>query len=236
MEQAAGDRRVPAVRHRRPIPPLDSRECRDMTTVEDALDAGRAPKPVRGCCERPRETTGVWSWFTTVDHKKIAILYGTTALVFFVVGGIEALLDPPAARGARRHGALGGPVQPVLHDARHDDGLPHGHAARGRVRQLPRAADDRRARRRVPAPQHVRLLDVPVRRDLHLLVASSSAARPNGGWFGYAPLTSTPMSTGLPARSRPRLLGHRADHARHRLGRDRRQLHRHRRSTCARPA
>src|SRR5262249_998054 len=42
--------------------------------------------------ERPRRTTGVWSWFTTVDHKKIAIMYGTTAIVFFVAGGIEALL------------------------------------------------------------------------------------------------------------------------------------------------
>ena len=26
--------------------------------------------------------------------------------------------------------------------------------------------------------------------------ASSSAARPNGGWFGYTPLTSTPISGG----------------------------------------
>ncbi|HTE85407.1 MAG TPA: cytochrome c oxidase subunit I [Dehalococcoidia bacterium] len=34
----------------------------------------------------------VWEWMTTVDHKKIAVLYGVTALVFFVIGGIEALL------------------------------------------------------------------------------------------------------------------------------------------------
>ena len=50
---------------------------------------------------------------------------------------------------------------------------------------------------------------------------------PNGGWFGYAPLNSTPMSLGLPARPRPRLLGRRHHHARHRVGRDRGQLHRH---------
>ena len=36
--------------------------------------------------------TGVWSWITTVDHKRIGILYGATALAFFLVGGIEALL------------------------------------------------------------------------------------------------------------------------------------------------
>ena len=32
------------------------------------------------------------SWITTVDHKRIGILYGVTALVFFLIGGIEALL------------------------------------------------------------------------------------------------------------------------------------------------
>ncbi|MFN8627866.1 MAG: cytochrome c oxidase subunit I [Candidatus Binatia bacterium] len=34
----------------------------------------------------------LWSWLTTVDHKRIAVLYGTAALTFFVIGGIEALL------------------------------------------------------------------------------------------------------------------------------------------------
>ena len=35
-------------------------------------------------------TTGIWSWLTTVDHKRIGILYGVSAVVFFLVGGIEA--------------------------------------------------------------------------------------------------------------------------------------------------
>ena len=48
--------------------------------------------PARGILRRPRETTGFWSWFTTVDHKKIGILYGATALAFFLIGGSEALL------------------------------------------------------------------------------------------------------------------------------------------------
>src|SRR5205085_10651244 len=34
----------------------------------------------------------VASWVTTVDHKRIGILYITTSLLFFVVGGIFALL------------------------------------------------------------------------------------------------------------------------------------------------
>ena len=35
--------------------------------------------------------SGVWSWLTTVDHKRIGILYGVTAFSFFLVGGLEAL-------------------------------------------------------------------------------------------------------------------------------------------------
>jgi cytochrome c oxidase subunit 1 len=38
------------------------------------------------------EKTGLWSWITTVDHKRIGILYGATAFVFFLMGGVEALL------------------------------------------------------------------------------------------------------------------------------------------------
>ena len=34
----------------------------------------------------------VWDWMTTVDHKKIGILYLFGGLFFFVVGGIEAML------------------------------------------------------------------------------------------------------------------------------------------------
>ena len=38
------------------------------------------------------EATGLWSWITTVDHKRIGILYGATAFLFFLMGGIEALI------------------------------------------------------------------------------------------------------------------------------------------------
>ncbi|HMS01710.1 MAG TPA: cytochrome c oxidase subunit I [Gemmatimonadaceae bacterium] len=36
--------------------------------------------------------TGLMSWLTTVDHKRIGVLYLITALVFFVIGGLEAFL------------------------------------------------------------------------------------------------------------------------------------------------
>ena len=38
------------------------------------------------------EASGLWSWITTVDHKRIGIMYATTGFFFFLVGGVEALL------------------------------------------------------------------------------------------------------------------------------------------------
>ena len=34
----------------------------------------------------------LWDWLTTVDHKKIGILYLLGGLFFFVLGGIEAMI------------------------------------------------------------------------------------------------------------------------------------------------
>jgi cytochrome c oxidase subunit I len=45
-----------------------------------------------GIFTRPQSTTGWKSWLTTVDHKRIGIMYGASALFFFVIGGVEALM------------------------------------------------------------------------------------------------------------------------------------------------
>jgi len=58
-------------------------------TVGDHGDQDFQPM---GVFRRPTATTGWRSWVTTVDHKKIGIMYGFTAFFFFLVGGIEALL------------------------------------------------------------------------------------------------------------------------------------------------
>lgn len=50
-----------------------------------------APDTVR-LFARPTAPTGWMSWLTTVDHKRIGILYAVTAFVFLLVGGVEALL------------------------------------------------------------------------------------------------------------------------------------------------
>ena len=41
---------------------------------------------------RPVHPTGIWNWLTTIDHKRIGILYGVTAFIMFITGGIEAVL------------------------------------------------------------------------------------------------------------------------------------------------
>ncbi|MGH9124695.1 MAG: cytochrome c oxidase subunit I [Acidimicrobiales bacterium] len=41
---------------------------------------------------RPQANEGFWSWITTVDHKRLGILYVASAFGFFLLGGIEALL------------------------------------------------------------------------------------------------------------------------------------------------
>src|SRR5262245_60486579 len=45
-----------------------------------------------GVFRRPVTATGWRSWVTTIDHKKIGIMYGVVAFFFFLVGGAEAML------------------------------------------------------------------------------------------------------------------------------------------------
>src|SRR3989475_1747637 len=47
---------------------------------------------LRGAREMADQHYGIWSWIATVDHKRIGVMYGVTAFIFFLAGGIEALL------------------------------------------------------------------------------------------------------------------------------------------------
>ncbi len=38
------------------------------------------------------EKSGIWSWLTTLDHKRIGILYMISVLTFFFIGGVFAML------------------------------------------------------------------------------------------------------------------------------------------------
>src|SRR5436853_2415726 len=50
------------------------------------------PQVVAHGVQQPRQTKRWIDWVTTTDHKKIGILYLVTTFVFFLLGGVEALL------------------------------------------------------------------------------------------------------------------------------------------------
>jgi cytochrome c oxidase subunit I len=58
-------------------------------TPATAANGGAPEVVVRGIPERP---TGWMSWLTTTDHKRIGVMYLYTTFLFFILGGVEALL------------------------------------------------------------------------------------------------------------------------------------------------
>ena len=158
---------------RSPISSPTSRRCDERPTASDRrrhADARTRPTDGRSSRGSRRSTTSASASSTCV-----------TALVLLRVGGVEALLI--RLQLARPNSALplARRLQPALHHARHDDDLPRRDADAGRLRQLPRAAHDRRARHGVPAPERDELLAVPVRRRCCCTSACSPAARRRPG-------------------------------------------------------
>ena len=62
------------------------------TTTAPTTTLKDLPRPQIVAREVPRRRKAWIDWVATVDHKKIGIMYMVTAFVFFLVGGIEALL------------------------------------------------------------------------------------------------------------------------------------------------
>ncbi len=60
------------------------RDRRLMTTLAET------PTPGAAAQRPPRLADGLLDWLTTTDHKKIGLLYISTSLVFFAVGGLMA--------------------------------------------------------------------------------------------------------------------------------------------------
>ena len=88
----------------RPTPRRPPRRRRRSCWRQQRRGASWQPGPThQHCCarrrpqiiahrRRARRRRGWTSWITTTDHKKIGIMYLATVLVFFVLGGVEALL------------------------------------------------------------------------------------------------------------------------------------------------
>ena len=54
--------------------------------MSQIVGAGLAPQVVAS------EREGLLAWVASVDHKQIGILYFISSMLFFLVGGIEALV------------------------------------------------------------------------------------------------------------------------------------------------
>ena len=97
-------------------------------------------------------------WVVTVDHKRLGLMYIAGGLFFFLIAGLQAMtirlqLAIPDA----------GIVPPQVFNrliTMHGTAMVFlvGMPILDRLLQLPGAADDRRARPRLPAPQRLRLL------------------------------------------------------------------------------
>ena len=70
-----------AISERNPVPALAGSGSAYVT-----------PSTSFGVFKRPVQSTGWRSWVFTVDHKKLGIMYGVVAMIFFIIGGVEALL------------------------------------------------------------------------------------------------------------------------------------------------
>ncbi|HEY3672925.1 MAG TPA: cytochrome c oxidase subunit I [Acidimicrobiia bacterium] len=170
-----------------------------MTTLERPAPASPVAAPdgprSRGLLHRPRATTGFWSWFTTVDHKKIGILYGATSLGFLVVGGVEALLI--RLQLARPNGSVLTAAQYNTMFTMHGTtmiflmGMPLSVALANYFVPLQIGARDVAFPRLNMFGYWVVLFG-----GLFMYSSFFLGGAPNGGWFGYTPLTSTPVSGG----------------------------------------
>ena len=137
----------------------------------------------------------LWSWITTVDHKRIGLMYGATSLFFFLVGGLEALLiriqlarPDNAFVSAETYNQLftmHGTTMIFL------VAMPLGVAFFNYIVPLQIGARDVAFPRLNALSYWIFLFGA-----LFMNSSFLFGAAPNGGWFGYAPLTGAQYSPG----------------------------------------
>jgi cytochrome c oxidase subunit 1 len=140
--------------------------------------------------------SGIWSWLTTTDHKRIGILYGVSAFAFFLLGGLEALVmrlqlsaagnDVVTAEFYNELFTMHGTTMVFLAV------MPLSAAFFNFVVPLQIGARDVAFPRLNAFSYWVFLLG-----GLFMNASFLIGAAPNAGWFGYANLTSAQYSPGL---------------------------------------
>ena len=187
-----------------------------MTSTTMAHDAAH------GAHEHGTYSGGIMSWITTVDHKRIGVMYFVSAFVFFLVGGLEALLIRLQ---------LGSPENTMISADLYNQLFTMHGTTMVFLALMPLSS----AFFNFLIPLQVGARDVAFPRlnafsfwvflfgGLLLNASFLFGGAPDGGWFGYANLTSTHLLAG----HADRLLGVRPAGARRVVDRLGAELHRH---------
>ncbi|HEV7992061.1 MAG TPA: cytochrome c oxidase subunit I [Gemmatimonadaceae bacterium] len=140
--------------------------------------------------------SGLWSWLTTVDHKRIGTLYLFTSIFFFLLGGLEA--------GMIRAQLYGPNLHLLSAEAYNQLFTMHG-TTMIFLGVMPLSA----AFFNYLIPLQIGARDVAFPRlnafsywvflfgGIFMNASWILGAAPNGGWFGYTPLTNLQFSPGL---------------------------------------
>ena len=141
-------------------------------------------------------TSAIWCWLTTVDHKRIGMLYLVTGLSWFAVGGLEAVIMRAQLQGPNGRVVSAETFNQLF--------TMHGTTMIFLV-VMPLSA----AFFNFLIPLQIGARDVAFPRlnafsywvylfgSLFMNASWLIGAAPNGGWFGYAPLTTLGYAPGL---------------------------------------
>ena len=142
------------------------------------------------------EKSGVWSWITTTDHKRIGVLYLFTSLFFFIFGGLEA--------GVIR-AQLAAPNQNLVSAELYNQLFTMHGTTMVFLAIMPLSA----AFFNFLIPLQIGARDVAFPRlnafsywvyllgGIFITLPIFAGIAPNGGWFGYAPITTMAYNPGL---------------------------------------
>jgi cytochrome c oxidase subunit 1 len=139
---------------------------------------------------------GIWSWITTTDHKRIGTLYLFTALTFMLIGGAEAEIIRTQLHAPNQHFVTAEQYNQIF--TMHGTTMiflvvmPLSAAFFNMLIPLQIGARDVAFPRLNAFSYWVYLLG-----GLFITIPILFGAGPNGGWFGYAPLTTSAYSPGL---------------------------------------
>jgi cytochrome c oxidase subunit 1 len=157
-----------------------------VATVEHAISPSQ---PVS------RNYEGIWSWVFTVDHKRIGVLYGVTAVIMFTIGGLEAVLV---------RSQLAVPNNTLLQPDTYNEMVTMHATTMVFLALMPLSV----AFFNIVVPLQIGARDVAFPRlnafsywvflfgALILNASFVFGGAPNAGWFGYANLTERPFNPG----------------------------------------